>query len=104
MGILEWVVASRPDRRTSSCALAIGGAPAPRTVPRRALISDARRCCSDRRAAPAFVRFDSLLEARVIIEDWRIDYNPNGPHTAHGDLTPAEFAAARVTTNQPQVA
>ncbi len=25
------------------------------------------------------------------------------PHTAHGDLTPAEFAAARVTTNQPQV-
>ena len=32
-------------------------------------------------------RFDSLLEARVIIEDHRIDYNINGPHTAHGDLT-----------------
>ena len=36
-------------------------------------------------------RFDSLLEARVIIEDHRIDYNVNRPHTAHGDLTPTEF-------------
>ncbi len=27
-------------------------------------------------------RFDSLLEARVIIEDWRCDYNANRPHTA----------------------
>ncbi len=44
----------------------------------------------------------------MIIEDWRIDYNTNRPHTARGDLTPAEFAAAyaaaRITTNQPQVA
>ncbi|MDT5066725.1 MAG: putative transposase [Mycobacterium sp.] len=37
-------------------------------------------------------RFDSLLEARVIIEDWRRDYNANRPHSAHGELTPAEFA------------
>ena len=37
-------------------------------------------------------RFDSLLEARVIIEDWRCDYNANRPHTAHGDRTPTEFA------------
>ncbi len=53
-------------------------------------------------------RFDSLLEARVIIEDWRVDYNTQRPHTAHGDLAPAEFAAAyaaaRITTGQPQVA
>ena len=49
-------------------------------------------------------RFDSLLEARVLIEDWRIDYNTRRPHTAHGDLTPAEFAAAWTITNQPQVA
>jgi putative transposase len=33
-------------------------------------------------------RFDSLLEARVIIEDWRADYNANRPHTAHCTLTP----------------
>ena len=48
-------------------------------------------------------QFDSLLEARVIIEDWRIDYNDHRPHTAHGDLTPAEFARAW-TINQPQAA
>ncbi|MEZ5281293.1 MAG: IS3 family transposase [Acidimicrobiales bacterium] len=35
--------------------------------------------------------FDSLLEARVLIEDWRNDYNANRPHTAHGDHTPNEF-------------
>ena len=38
--------------------------------------------------------FDSLLEAKVLIEDWRIDYNINRPHSAHGDLTPDEFARA----------
>ena len=35
---------------------------------------------------------DSLLEARVHIEDWRNDYNTRGPHTAHGDRTPAIYA------------
>ncbi len=49
-------------------------------------------------------RFDSLLEAQVLIEDHRIDYNMNRPHTAHGDLTPAEFAKKWHTDNQPQVA
>ncbi len=48
-------------------------------------------------------RFDSLLEARVIIEDHRIDYNTNRPHTAHGDLTPTEFATNWHTDHQPQV-
>ena len=48
-------------------------------------------------------QFDSLLEARVIIEGWRIDYNWQRPHTAHGDLTPGEFAA-QWTINQPQAA
>ena len=33
-------------------------------------------------------RFDSLLEAGVIIKDWRLDYNANRPHSAHGELTP----------------
>jgi putative transposase len=49
-------------------------------------------------------QFDSLLEARVIIEDWRIDYNWKRPHTAHGELTPSEFAAKWTTINQPQAA
>lgn len=49
-------------------------------------------------------RFDSLLEARVIVEDWRHDYNTNRPHTAHGDLTPNEFALHWTSTHQPQAA
>ena len=46
-------------------------------------------------------RFDSLLEAKVLIEDWRIDYNMNRPHAAHGDLTPSEFAQAWINRHQP---
>ena len=38
--------------------------------------------------------FDSLLEAKVLLEDWRIDYNINRPHSAHGWLTPVEFVEA----------
>jgi putative transposase len=49
-------------------------------------------------------RFDSLLEAQVIIEDWRIDYNINRPHSAHGDLTPSEFARAWTHQHQPALA
>jgi len=49
-------------------------------------------------------RFDSLLQARVIIEDWRLDYNTNRPHTAHGDLTPTEFALTWNQINQPTAA
>jgi putative transposase len=48
-------------------------------------------------------RFDTLLEAQVLIEDWRIDYNCNRPHTAHGDLTPREFAQAWIN-QQPALA
>jgi putative transposase len=43
-------------------------------------------------------RFDSLLEARVIVEDWRLDYNANRPHSAHGELTPNEFGSGSSLT------
>lgn len=46
-------------------------------------------------------QFDSLLEAQVIIEDWRIEHNMHRPHSAHRDLTPSEFAQAWITRNQP---
>ncbi len=36
--------------------------------------------------------FDSLSEARVIVEDWRKVYNEFRPHTTLKGLTPAEFA------------
>jgi putative transposase len=48
--------------------------------------------------------FDTLLEAQVLIEDWRIDYNDHRPHSAHGELTPSEFAQAWTTRNQPALA
>lgn len=50
----------------------------------------------------AVEQFDSLLEAQVLVADWRIEYNTYRPHSALGMLTPAEFAEAwRV--NQPQL-
>ena len=36
--------------------------------------------------------FGSLAQARRIIEDWRIDYNGQRPHTSLNGLTPNEFA------------
>lgn len=37
-------------------------------------------------------RFDSLLEAKVVINDWRHDYNINRPHSALANLTPAAYS------------
>lgn len=48
--------------------------------------------------------FDSLLEAQVLIEDWRQDYNNNRPHSAHNGLTPAEFDLNWIKQNQPSLA
>ena len=39
-----------------------------------------------------------------VIEHWRHDYNTNRPHTAHGELTPNEFALHWNTTHPPQAA
>jgi len=41
--------------------------------------------------------FACLAEARVVIDDWREDYNTRRPHSALGMLTPAAFAAACAT-------
>jgi len=49
-------------------------------------------------------QFDTLLEAKVLTEDWRIDYNTNRPHSAHGWLTPAEFVEAWLNRQQLQLA
>ena len=38
--------------------------------------------------------FSCLTEARVLIEDWRHDYNHHRPHSALGMLAPAVFAAS----------
>jgi hypothetical protein len=40
----------------------------------------------------AIEQFDILLEAQVLVADWRIEYNTYRPHSALGMLTPAEYA------------
>jgi putative transposase len=42
--------------------------------------------------------FLSLADARTIIENWRIDYNDQRPHSSLGGRTPSEFATAIQTT------
>ena len=36
--------------------------------------------------------FSTLVEARSAIASWKDDYNRHRPHSAHGNITPAEFA------------
>ena len=40
--------------------------------------------------------FGSLWEARVVIEQWRLDYNAERPHTSLGYQTPAEFGGRTI--------
>jgi transposase InsO family protein len=46
--------------------------------------------------------FETVLEARVLLEDWRIDYNLNRPHSAHDGLSPTEFVQAWLNRQQLQ--
>ena len=36
--------------------------------------------------------FGSLLEAKIVIESWRVEYNTERPHSSLGNKTPQEFA------------
>ena len=49
------------------------------------------------------MQFDSMLEAQVFTEDWRIDYNLNRPHSSLRGLTPVEFAEEWTIRNQKQL-
>jgi hypothetical protein len=40
--------------------------------------------------------FTSLTEAKMLIEQYRVEYNLERPHSALGYRTPAEFAASCV--------
>ena len=51
----------------------------------------------------AIEQFDTLLEAQVLIADWRIEYNTYRPHSALSMLTPAEFADQCRRTNPPKL-
>jgi putative transposase len=41
--------------------------------------------------------FDSLLEAKTVIEEWRNTYNQRRPHSSLGWKTPAAYAVDRRT-------
>lgn len=44
--------------------------------------------------------FYNRREAQIIIENWRLQYNSDRPHSSLGHATPAEFAErARATMN-----
>ena len=45
--------------------------------------------------------FATLLEAEVVVEVWRVEYNTYRPHGALRGLTPAEARAAWTTEHQP---
>lgn len=44
-------------------------------------------------------QFNTLLEAQVVIEDWRIDYNMHRPHSSLGWLARAVYAERWTATN-----
>jgi putative transposase len=45
--------------------------------------------------------FNTLMEAQVLVEDWRIEYNTVRPHSALGYLTPTDYAKAWTTNHPP---
>ena len=49
----------------------------------------------------AIEQFDTLLEAQILMADWRSEYNQYRPHSALGMLSPVEFTR-RWRTNQAQ--
>ena len=51
----------------------------------------------------AIEQFDSLLEAQVLVADWRTEYSDYGPHSALGMFTLVEFARRWRTNGQPQL-
>jgi putative transposase len=52
----------------------------------------------------AVEQFSCLAEAKVLIEDWREDYNEHRPHSALGMKTPARFARAWRAQHEPPAA
>jgi putative transposase len=43
-----------------------------------------------------------LLEAKVVIDDWRAEYNTIRPHSALGHRAPAAYAADCTHRHQPE--
>ena len=50
--------------------------------------------------AAAVCAVPSLAQARVVLEEWRRDYNTERPHSALGNLTPIAYAARNASVPQ----
>ncbi len=50
----------------------------------------------------AVEQFDTLLEAQVVIEDWRNDYNHHRPHSSLGWLSPSVYAERQTNHHPPR--
>lgn len=48
-------------------------------------------------------QFDTLLEAQVLVADWREEYNDYRPHSALGMLSPTEFARRWRQNHPPEL-
>ena len=42
--------------------------------------------------------FHSVKEAKILVEQWRLEYNHHRPHSSLDDKTPAEFAAGCIAS------
>jgi putative transposase len=47
--------------------------------------------------------FNTLYEAQLLLEDWRLEYNHYRPHQSLNYMTPAEYARTRTTEDQPEL-
>ena len=52
----------------------------------------------------AITEFCDLTEAAVLIDDWRVTYNTERPHSSLGYLSPVEFHRAWIEQHQPEPA
>jgi len=47
--------------------------------------------------------FNSLFEAQLLLDDWRLECNHYRPHQSLNYMTPAEYAHRWTTDNQPEL-
>ena len=47
--------------------------------------------------------FNTLFEAQLLLDDWRLEYNHYRPHQSLNYMTPAEYARRRRTETQPEL-
>ena len=48
--------------------------------------------------------FRNRIDAKIVIEHWRRQYNEVRPHSSLGQLTPAEFKQKQISTTNPELA